>query len=47
MNDEVATQAEYKAWFRKTGFFTAPEFLEEKFYIMTGKKIPVDEGEEE
>jgi hypothetical protein len=37
---ERATKEEYEAWNEKDGFYTAPEFLEEKFRLKTGKLLP-------
>ena len=42
----IATKEEWDAFIRSDGFFTAPEFLEEKFYLKTGKLPPLG-GEEE
>jgi len=38
---EVATMEEWKAFIRSDGFYTAPEFLAQKFYLKTGKLPPV------
>tara|TARA_R100000808_G_scaffold5335_1_gene16331 strand:+ start:6711 stop:6869 length:159 start_codon:yes stop_codon:yes gene_type:complete len=43
---EVATIEEWRAFLRSDGFYTAPEFLAEKFYLKTGK-IPPQLGDEE
>tara|TARA_R100001129_G_scaffold184908_1_gene171275 strand:+ start:578 stop:763 length:186 start_codon:yes stop_codon:yes gene_type:complete len=38
---EVATMEEWKAFIRSDGYYTAPEFLAQKFYLKTGKLPPV------
>ena len=42
---DVATQEEWLAFLRSDGFYTAPEFLEEKFFLKTGKRRPEVEEE--
>ena len=37
---EVATQEEWLAFLKSDGFYTAPEFLAQKFYLKTGKIPP-------
>jgi len=43
---DVATQEEWSAFLKSDGFYTAPEFLAQKFYLKTGK-IPPNGDEEE
>ena len=43
---EVATKEEWLAFLRSDGFYTAPEFLREKFYWKTGKLPPLGDEEE-
>ena len=42
--NEVATMEEWKAFMRSDGFYTAPEFLGQKFYLKTGKLPPHGSG---
>ena len=44
---ERATQEEWLAFLRSDGFYTAPEFLHEKFTLKTGKLPPLEKGDEE
>tara|TARA_Y100001963_G_scaffold135379_1_gene196922 strand:- start:98 stop:247 length:150 start_codon:yes stop_codon:yes gene_type:complete len=37
---EVATIEEWKEFLKSDGFYTAPEFLAEKFFLKTGKFPP-------
>tara|TARA_R100000315_G_C5223100_1_gene134642 strand:+ start:433 stop:609 length:177 start_codon:yes stop_codon:yes gene_type:complete len=41
---EVATMEEWRAFIRSDGFYTAPEFLAQKFYLKTGKLPPHGSG---
>ena len=41
---EVATMEEWRAFIRSDGFWTAPEFLAQKFWLKTGKLPPHGSG---
>tara|TARA_R100000152_G_C6782199_1_gene218935 strand:- start:10280 stop:10456 length:177 start_codon:yes stop_codon:yes gene_type:complete len=41
---EVATIEEWRAFLRSDGFYTAPEFLAQKFWLKTGKLPPHGSG---
>ena len=45
MSWDIGTQEEWAAFIRGDGFYTAPEFLEEKFFLKTGKRRPEVEEE--
>ena len=41
---EVATMEEWNVFIRSEMFYTAPEFLAQKFYLKTGKLPPHGSG---
>jgi hypothetical protein len=41
---EVATMEEWNTFLRSDGFYTAPEFLGQKFFLKTGKLPPHGSG---
>lgn len=41
---EVATMEEWESFMRSDGFWTAPEFLGQKFWLKTGKLPPHGSG---
>jgi hypothetical protein len=41
-NENRATMEEFEEWFAKNGFYTAPEFVCEKFYLKTGQRVPLE-----
>lgn len=43
---EVATHSEWLTFLKTNEFYTAPEFLAEKFYLKTGKIPPKGDAEE-